>query len=99
MQKIPWLYLAYRKFSIFRLQLRQREQEAQKAWSPVSIARSSIFWEQALHEYVQLLQISDPSPSNSRLGSESSEVPHVLQRKQSKCQEFPTACVSVDDFY
>jgi hypothetical protein len=48
MQKMPCEVRAYRRFSIFRLQLRQRKQVAQKAWSPVRIARSSILLPQAL---------------------------------------------------
>lgn len=42
MQNIPCDVRAYRRFSIFRLQFRQRKQLAQKAWSPVRIAKSSI---------------------------------------------------------
>ncbi len=47
MQKRPNDVLAYLKFSILRLQLRHRKQSAQNAWSPVRMARSSIFLLQA----------------------------------------------------
>jgi hypothetical protein len=43
----------------------------------------------ALQLYVQLLQMSDPSPSRRRLASESRRVPQVLQRKQSICHRLP----------
>ena len=75
MQKMPCEVRAYLKFSIFFLQLRQRKQALQNAWSPVRMARSSILLPQALQLYVQLLQISEPSPSRSRFASESSSVP------------------------
>ena len=48
MQKMPCDVLAYRRFSIFLLQFRHRKQVAQKAWSPVRIARSSILLLHAL---------------------------------------------------
>lgn len=48
MQKIPCEVRAYRKFSILRLQFLQRKQFAQKAWSPVKMARSSILFPQWL---------------------------------------------------
>jgi hypothetical protein len=48
MQKMPWLVRAYRRFSIFLLQLRHLKQVAQKAWSPVRMARSSILFPQEL---------------------------------------------------
>jgi hypothetical protein len=88
-QKMPWDVRAYLRFSILRLQLRHLKQSEQNAWSPVRIARSSILLPQLLQLYVQLLQISEPSPSSKRLASESSRVPQVLQRKQSICQRFP----------
>ena len=50
MQKMPCEVRAYRRFSILRLQLRQRKQFAQKAWSPVRMARSSILLPQWLQE-------------------------------------------------
>lgn len=64
------------------------------------MARSSILLPQALQLYVQLLQMREPSPSRSRLASESSRVPHVLQRKQSMCHRLPAVnmleeCVGV----
>jgi hypothetical protein len=89
MQKMPCDVLAYRKFSIFRLQLRQRKHVAQNAWSPVRIAKSSILFPHALQLYVQLLQMRDPSPSKRRFASESRRVPQVLQRKQLRCHLFP----------
>lgn len=90
-QKMPWEVRAYRRFSILRLQLRQRKHVAQKAWSPVRIARSSILLLHALQLYVQLLQIRDPSPSKRRFASESSRVPQVLHLKQFKCHRLPAA--------
>ena len=48
MQKMPCEVLAYLRFSILRLQLRHRKQPAQKAWSPVRMARSSILLPQAV---------------------------------------------------
>lgn len=48
MQKIPWEVRAYRRFSILRLQFLHRKQFAQKAWSPVKMARSSILLPQWL---------------------------------------------------
>lgn len=48
MQKIPCEVLAYRRFSILRLQFLQRKQVAQNAWSPVRIAKSSILFPHAL---------------------------------------------------
>jgi hypothetical protein len=53
------------------------------------MARSSILLPQWLQLYVQLLHISEPSPSSSRFASESRRLPHVLQRKQSMCHRFP----------
>lgn len=49
MQKMPCEVLAYCRSSIFFLQLRQQKHEEQKAWSPVRIARSSIFFWQTWH--------------------------------------------------
>ena len=98
MQKIPCDVLAYRRFSIFFLQFRQRKQPAQKASSPVRIARSSILFPQALQLYVQLLHMREPSPRSSRLASQSRRVPQVPQRKQSRCQRLPTKWLSVPDF-
>lgn len=89
MQKMPCDVRAYRRFSILRLQFLHLKQLAQKAWSPVKIAKSSILLPQWLQLYVQLLQIRDPSPSSSRLASESRSVPQVLQRKQSICHLLP----------
>ncbi len=89
MQNIPCEVLAYLRFSIFFLQFRHRKQVAQKACSPVRIARSSILLPHALQLYVQLLQMSDPSPRRRRLASESRRVAQVLQRKQSICQRLP----------
>lgn len=89
MQKIPCDVRAYLKFSIFRLQFRQRKQVAQKAWSPVKMARSSILLPQALQLYVQLLQMREPSPRRRRFASESRSVPQVLHRKQFKCHRLP----------
>lgn len=48
MQKMPCDVRAYRKFSIFLLQFRHLKQFAQKAWSPVKMARSSILLPQLL---------------------------------------------------
>ena len=48
MQNMPCEVRAYRRFSILRLQLRHRKQLAQKAWSPVRMARSSILFPQWL---------------------------------------------------
>jgi hypothetical protein len=48
MQKIPWEVRAYRRFSIFLLQFRHRKHWAQKACSPVKMARSSILLPQEL---------------------------------------------------
>lgn len=45
-QKIPCDVRAYRRFSILRLQFLHRKQFAQKAWSPVRIAKSSILFPQ-----------------------------------------------------
>ena len=42
------------------------------------------------------MQIREPSPSSSRLASESSRVPHVLQRKQSMCHRFPAVQCQYD---
>lgn len=89
MQKIPCDVRAYLKFSIFRLQFRQRKQVAQNAWSPVKMARSSILLPQALQLYVQLLQMREPSPRRRRFASESRSVPQVLHRKQFKCHRLP----------
>jgi hypothetical protein len=89
MQKMPCEVRAYRRFSILRLQLRQRKHVAQNACSPVRMARSSILLPQALQLYVQLLQMSEPSPRSSRFASESSSVPQVLHRKQSRCHRLP----------
>lgn len=96
MQNMPWEVLAYRRFSIFRLQFRQRKQVEQKAWSPVRIARSSILLPQEVQLYVQLLQMREPSPRRSRFASESRSVLQVLQRKQSRCHRLPAVrtCVS-----
>ena len=91
MQNMPCDVRAYRRFSILRLQFRQRKQEAQNAWSPVRIARSSILLPQALQLYVQLLQMREPSPSRRRFASESRSVPQVLHRKQFKCHRLPAA--------
>jgi hypothetical protein len=88
-QKIPCEVLAYLRFSILRLQFRQRKQVAQKAWSPVRIAKSSILFPHALQLYVQLLQIRDPSPRSSRFASESRSVPQVLHLKQLRCHRLP----------
>ena len=84
-QKMPCDVRAYRKFSIFLLQLRHRKHVAQKAWSPVRMANSSILLPQALQLYVQLLQTSEPSPRSKRFASESSSVLHWLHLKQSRC--------------
>lgn len=92
MQKIPCDVRAYRRFSILRLQFLHLKQFAQKAWSPVKMARSSILLPQWLQLYVQLLQIRDPSPRSSKLASESRSVPQVLQRKQSMCHLLPAVC-------
>ena len=46
MQNMPCDVLAYLRFSIFLLQFRHLKQLAQKAWSPVRIARSSILFPQ-----------------------------------------------------
>lgn len=89
MQNIPCDVRAYRRFSIFRLQFLQRKHVAQKAWSPVRMARSSILFPQALQLYVQLLHMREPSPSRRRFASESRRVLHVLHRKQSRCHLFP----------
>ena len=89
MQKIPCDVRAYRRFSIFRLQFLHLKQFAQKAWSPVKMAKSSILFPQWLQLYVQLLQMRDPSPRSSRLASESRSVPQVLHRKQSICHLLP----------
>lgn len=89
MQKIPCDVRAYLRFSIFRLQFLHRKHVAQKAWSPVRIARSSILFPQALQLYVQLLQMRDPSPRSRRFASESSKVPQVLHRKQFRCHRLP----------
>ena len=86
---MPCEVRAYLRFSIFRLQFLHRKHVAQNAWSPVRIARSSILLPHALQLYVQLLQMSDPSPSSRRFASESSNVPQVLQRKQFKCHLLP----------
>lgn len=94
MQKMPCDVLAYRKFSIFLLQFRHRKHVAQKAWSPVKIARSSILFPHALQLYVQLLHMSEPSPRRRRFASESRRVPQVLQRKQLRCQRLPAAARS-----
>lgn len=88
-QKMPWDVRAYLRFSIFLLQLRHLKQSEQKAWSPVRMARSSILLPQLLQLYVQLLHMSEPSPSRRRFASESSSVPQVLHLKQSICQRFP----------
>jgi hypothetical protein len=88
-QKMPWDVRAYRRFSIFLLQLRHLKQLAQKAWSPVRIAKSSILFPQLLQLYVQLLQIREPSPRRRRFASESRRVPQVLHLKQSICHRFP----------
>jgi hypothetical protein len=53
------------------------------------MARSSILSPQALQLYVQLLQMSEPSPRRRRFASESRSVPQVLQRKQSRCHLLP----------
>lgn len=98
MQNIPCDVRAYRRFSIFFLQLRQRKQLAQNAWSPVRIARSSILFPQALQLYVQLLQMRDPSPRRRRFASESRRVLQVLQRKQSICHRLPAWNWSDNDF-
>jgi hypothetical protein len=95
MQKIPCEVRAYLRFSILRLQFRHRKQFAQKAWSPVRMAKSSILFPQWLQLYVQLLHIKEPSPSSSRFASESRRVPHVLQRKQSICHRLPAVGMSV----
>lgn len=71
------------------LQFRHLKQLAQKAWSPVRMARSSILFPQELQLYVQLLQINEPSPRRSRCASESSRVLQVLHRKQSICHLLP----------
>lgn len=92
MQKMPCDVRAYRRFSIFLLQLRHLKQSEQKAWSPVRIARSSILFPHALQLYVQLLQIREPSPRRRRFASESSRVPQVLHLKQSMCHRWPAAC-------
>lgn len=89
MQNIPCDVRAYRRFSIFFLQFRHLKQLAQKAWSPVRMAKSSILLPQALQLYVQLLHIRDPSPRRRRFASESRRVPQVLHRKQSMCQRLP----------
>lgn len=89
MQKMPCEVLAYRRFSILRLQFLQRKHVAQNAWSPVRIARSSILFPHALQLYVQLLQMREPSPSSRRFASESSRVPQVLHLKQFKCHRLP----------
>jgi hypothetical protein len=86
---MPCEVRAYLRFSIFRLQFLHRKQVAQKAWSPVRMAKSSILLPQALQLYVQLLQIKEPSPNSSRFASESRRVPHVLHRKQLRCHLLP----------
>lgn len=95
MQNIPCEVLAYLRFSIFFLQFRHLKHVAQKAWSPVRMARSSILLLQTLQLYVQLLQIREPSPSRRRFASESRMVPQVLQRKQSMCHRLPAGRLSV----
>jgi hypothetical protein len=60
-----------------------------RTWSPVKMARSSILFPHALQLYVQLLQMSEPSPRSRRLASESRRVPQVLHRKQSMCHLLP----------
>jgi hypothetical protein len=92
-QKIPCDVRAYLRFSIFFLQFRHLKQLAQKAWSPVKMARSSILFPQLLQLYVQLLQIREPSPRRSRFASESSRVPQVLHRKQSICHLLPARVI------
>ena len=93
MQNMPCEVRAYLRFSIFRLQFRHRKHVAQKAWSPVKIARSSILLPQALQLYVQLLQMREPSPRRRRFASESSSVPQVLHRKQLRCHRLPAKMV------
>lgn len=95
MQNMPCEVLAYLRFSIFFLQFRHLKHVAQKAWSPVRIARSSILSLQTLQLYVQLLQMRDPSPRRRRFASESRMVPQVLQRKQSMCHRLPAGKLSV----
>src|SRR5882757_8859456 len=93
MQNMPCEVRAYRRFSILRLQFLQRKHVAQNAWSPVRIARSSILLPQALQLYVQLLQMSEPSPRRRRFASESRRVPQVLHRKQFRCHRLPAVGV------
>ena len=95
MQNMPCDVLAYLRFSIFLLQFRHLKQFAQKAWSPVRIAKSSILSLQTLQLYVQLLQMSEPSPRRRRFASESRMVLQVLHLKQSMCHRFPAGRESV----
>lgn len=53
------------------------------------MAKSSILFPQELQLYVQLLHISEPSPSRRRWASESRSVPQVLQQKHSICHRLP----------
>lgn len=94
MQNIPCDVRAYLRFSIFFLQFRHLKHAAQKAWSPVKMARSSILLAHTLQLYVQLLQMREPSPSRRRFASESRMVPHVLHRKQSICHRLPAGSQS-----
>lgn len=48
MQKIPCDVRAYFRFSIFFLQFRHLKHGAQKAWSPVRMAKSSILFPHTL---------------------------------------------------
>ena len=88
-QKNPCEVLAYLRFSSFFLHFRHLKHVSQKTRSPVRMARSSILLLQTLQLYVQLLQMSDPSPRIRRFESESRFVPQVLQRKQFKCHRLP----------
>lgn len=96
-QKMPCEVRAYLRFSIFLLQFLHLKQFAQKAWSPVRMAKSSILFPQLLQLYVQLLQIKEPSPSSNRFASESRRVSQVLHLKQSMCHLFPAGLKSAID--
>ena len=88
-QNNPFDVRAYFKFWIDFLQLRHSKHFAQKAASPVNIARSSIFSPHVEQSYVHLSQIKDPSPRSKRLESGSIIASQVVQRKQSVCQRLP----------
>uniref|UniRef100_A0A0L0P3Q6 Uncharacterized protein n=1 Tax=Candidozyma auris TaxID=498019 RepID=A0A0L0P3Q6_CANAR len=82
MQKSPLEVLAYRKSSILDLQTLHLKQEEQYAWSPVKMAKSSIFFPHCLQLYEHEEQIKLPSPKMRKFELQPNDWSHLEHLKQ-----------------